>query len=382
VQYVNKAWSDACGWSAEEVLGLDCKFLQGEATSVWSIAKFMRKISDVNFDGQAELEVLNYKKDGTLMKNNLVCVPVGRNPGSPVNNTLLDCEEHLVCISELTDCFGSVEKTTSKSSRYNPMWELGMPIDRREQSNAYSHLGKHPAPKVAEWAIISGKLTLPLTMQYMLETQAAAVLVDSDGRMIHMNPAWAQFMNCRMKDVEGLPFDMFVHDFTQPDQLEVLHRMFENGNDLDRFEYSNLVLDAGAAKRRNTQGGWCSAPVDANELWPCAMSAARVSDDVRLVMTLWVRDTPLAASQIMLTPQVGHLAGSIKPRSVRSVNQLSMNDLTISSYRSKMSHGSLDADNLRGSLDAFGYGTPTSTTAMGTLPSQSPQGRSANVSIG
>jgi PAS domain-containing protein len=174
IQYVNKAWSDACGWNAEEVIGCDCKFLQGEATNAWSITKFMRKICDVDFCGEAELNVLNYRKDGTIISNKLVCVTVK----STDSDDEWDAEKHFACISELTEVFGSVEKTTYKSAKYNPLRELGMPIDRREQCNIYPHFARHPAPKLMEWAKLSSKLNLPLTMQYIIETQAAALLTD------------------------------------------------------------------------------------------------------------------------------------------------------------------------------------------------------------
>jgi PAS domain-containing protein len=357
VQYVNKAWSDACGWSAEEVLGLDCKFLQGEATNMRKIEKFMQKIDSAKFDSEVDLEIMNYKKDGTLMVNKLTCVPVEKSPGaSKLGADALQCEVNLVCISELTDCYAA-----SKPTRNNDLTEVGMPLDRREQSRAYAHLEKHAAPKVAEWAVISRKLNLPLTMQYMLETQAAAVLINSDGKIIHFNMAWAKFMNCQMKDCEGLPFSDFIHEITQSDQLDIIHRMFENGNDLDRLEYANLVLDAGAARRmkmekegytQTTRG----SSADTCELWPCAMSAARVSEDVRILMTLWVRDTPLAASTIMLAPQHGSTSAKL-PES-----RVDKSACSLGKGRS-FSTSSTSSMNSRGSLEAFGNGTPVSTTA-------------------
>jgi PAS domain-containing protein len=185
VQYANKAWSNACGWSSEEVLGLDCKFLQGEATSMRTLRKFLANIAQS--EEPRELSIMNYKKDDTLLANRLICYPIKNSlfskkkpreegPSSPSNFYRVPLS-HFVCVLEESD---EAEFTNEQmiSRLGHQLEEVGLPIDRREQSKAYPYLGRYPAPKLSEWAIITKKLTVSLALQYMLETQAPAMLVD------------------------------------------------------------------------------------------------------------------------------------------------------------------------------------------------------------
>jgi hypothetical protein len=133
---------------------------------------------------------------------------------------------------------------------------------------------------------------------------------------------------------------MFIHDFTQPDQLHVLRRMFEDGNDINRLEYANLVLDAGAAARlrkdkplnvkdgKEVRGQYPGpAPFNAEDLWLCALSATKVSEDLRLVMALWVSEKPISASKIALAPRIGmkKMTGAGTPTSPVSPLSMSSN---------------------------------------------------------
>jgi hypothetical protein len=147
-----------------------------------------------------------------------------------------------------------------------------------------------------------------------------------------MNKAFSQFMKCRMVDCEGINFESFIHDFTQPDQLDIFLRMLEEGNDRNPLEYANLVMDAGAANRIQIKkkpkkskksrkaslapttsmnmgmaaGMEASMGADfsAADLWLCALSTTKLSANLRLVLALWVSEKPISASKIALAPRM------------------------------------------------------------------------------
>ncbi|WP_088341486.1 PAS domain S-box protein [Robiginitalea sediminis] len=78
VSYINSAFTEITGYAAEEVLGRNCRFLQGSDRKQPGIAK-IRKSLERN---QPCSEVLrNYRKDGSLFWNELTLTPILDNSG-------------------------------------------------------------------------------------------------------------------------------------------------------------------------------------------------------------------------------------------------------------------------------------------------------------
>ncbi|AEG00112.1 PAS domain-containing protein [Methylomonas methanica] len=71
--YANKAFERLTGYSQEEIVGHNCRFLQGEdreQPARYKIAEAMRKQQGV------EVTLRNYRKDGTLFHNHLKVIPL------------------------------------------------------------------------------------------------------------------------------------------------------------------------------------------------------------------------------------------------------------------------------------------------------------------
>jgi len=71
--YANKAFERLTGYTQEEIIGHNCRFLQGEdrdQEARYQIAKAMEDHLGV------EVTLRNYKKDGTLFYNHLKIVPL------------------------------------------------------------------------------------------------------------------------------------------------------------------------------------------------------------------------------------------------------------------------------------------------------------------
>ena len=73
IVFANAAFVEMCGYELEELLGRNCRFLQGPATSRATVARVRAAIGerrDIN------IEILNYRKDGSTFWNELYISPV------------------------------------------------------------------------------------------------------------------------------------------------------------------------------------------------------------------------------------------------------------------------------------------------------------------
>ena len=77
--YANQAFVDLTGYPTAEALGRNCRYLQGPETDPAAVAAIREAIRDRR---QAEVELLNYRKDGTRFWNRLQIFPVFGEDGA------------------------------------------------------------------------------------------------------------------------------------------------------------------------------------------------------------------------------------------------------------------------------------------------------------
>ncbi len=73
IVYVNKAFIDLTGYSFKEIIGKNCRFLQGPKTSQNKVALIREAIEN---HATLDVTLLNYRKDQTIFSNNLTLSPI------------------------------------------------------------------------------------------------------------------------------------------------------------------------------------------------------------------------------------------------------------------------------------------------------------------
>lgn len=77
--YVNKAFEEITGYSQEETLGKNCRFLQGTDRDQEGVAQLREAIKN---KASAEVTLRNYKKNGELFYNHLLMTPLFDSKGN------------------------------------------------------------------------------------------------------------------------------------------------------------------------------------------------------------------------------------------------------------------------------------------------------------
>ena len=74
----NQAFLDLCGFTAQEVIGSNCRFLQGPRTDPTAITALKAAIAAGE---EATVELLNYRRDGSTFWNQIWISPIHDNAG-------------------------------------------------------------------------------------------------------------------------------------------------------------------------------------------------------------------------------------------------------------------------------------------------------------
>ena len=80
IVYASPGFRNATGYSYEEMVGRNCRFLQGDGTNKEEVSKI--KFA-TEHDTEASANITNYRKDGTPFHNEFFVTPLHTEEGAP-----------------------------------------------------------------------------------------------------------------------------------------------------------------------------------------------------------------------------------------------------------------------------------------------------------
>ena len=80
IVYANEDFHKMTQYSNEEIIGFNCRFLQGKHTNPLTVTRMREAINEGK---ELEVEILNYRKDGTPFLNNFILLPLHSKKKEP-----------------------------------------------------------------------------------------------------------------------------------------------------------------------------------------------------------------------------------------------------------------------------------------------------------
>ncbi|MBO6527060.1 PAS domain-containing protein [Erythrobacter sp.] len=153
IVYCNKAFTDLTGYSMDEIIGQNCRFLQGRGTRPSAVAKLRKAIETENY---TVVDILNYRKDGTAFWNAVHVGPIYDREGNlayffgsqwditellAARETIVENERVAAELRHRTDnLFAVLTAIVRLSARgSNDVDELSAKIERRIEALAGAH---------------------------------------------------------------------------------------------------------------------------------------------------------------------------------------------------------------------------------------------------
>jgi PAS domain S-box-containing protein len=157
--WVNPAFTRSTGWRADEVIGQNCRFLQGDATDPAAIEAIRQAIRQAR---PLTVTLLNYRKDGTAFWNQLSISPVMDGAGELVSfvGIQIDVTERVRVDHERDGALRAERTARAETERARA--RLSFLVEATTQlastldvSEALARLATITVPRMADWVVIN-----------------------------------------------------------------------------------------------------------------------------------------------------------------------------------------------------------------------------------
>ena len=112
VMFVNQAWCNLCGYSAEEMLGRNLKCIQGEATNKAALNRMIRELTSDLEEAECTATTINYRKDGMPFHAKVTSIPL--LPGSSADGIFGSNKHYVFKLEDLGLNYGHMLETAQE----------------------------------------------------------------------------------------------------------------------------------------------------------------------------------------------------------------------------------------------------------------------------
>ncbi|MEZ0446383.1 SpoIIE family protein phosphatase [Cellulomonas sp. ICMP 17802] len=228
--WVNGAFTRLTGYPADEVLGRNCRFLQGPDTDAVAVARIRTALDE----GRASASVIrNYRRDGSPFWNQVVISPVSDETGLITHHVGIQAD-----VSDRADGDRvrdlEMELVEQATARLDLLARISDELVRHlDYDDAVDALGDIAIPALATWGYVAmtddrGRFArVHLVTGDPHDRETARALADADISWLARSPKIAEALTSSpgfvatpySVDLAGLP------DRTTPEQLDLLRRL-------------------------------------------------------------------------------------------------------------------------------------------------------------
>jgi PAS domain S-box-containing protein len=122
--YANAGFERLTGYSRVEILGKNCRFLQGEKTDPRTVEKIRQSIDK---GVECRVDILNYRKDGSHFWNRLSITPLRNEAGQVINYVGVQFD-----ITELKETRARLEEANIKLEKFHR--EMNAELDQAKRA--------------------------------------------------------------------------------------------------------------------------------------------------------------------------------------------------------------------------------------------------------
>jgi len=221
IEYVNKAWSDFCGWSNDDILGSSCGFLQGNETDMEIISAFT---NDLKQTAYARMRIHNYDKDNNLFASTVTVFPVYDSIAHYGPDSDIPVLTHLCAVTSDVEYINKAQdKQIPSFDQYDDdcihlAESKGIPLISAHRLHKATKFSGTCSMDIPTFLSFAANIRLSDLLRFMITCESPLFLLDENDSIIHTNKPWCDLFGYHLNEIEGQNKSVIFGSLTSVDE--------------------------------------------------------------------------------------------------------------------------------------------------------------------